>query len=259
MTNFNPTNQTTSKNQSTVKILSLISLVLSLLGCANYFISYYDGQFYFNMYSKGLIDLLIWMTPVVLTVIYAFAFYNEKKVGAFIYCIFGGIFFYEIWYSFFYNNITGLSGRFLLFEVAIILGCIIAFLSLVIGLKNKTIFMVGIILAALGNILSYFNYFVHLIEYINYYSDSLFNFLTTSCSVLGRTALFATLLVYGIKADDPLIIRIPNEENTYSQGYSPAANLTAEQQLNLLKQKLDLGIISPEEYAIQRANVINNL
>lgn len=68
---------------------------------------------------------------------------------------------------------------------------------------------------------------------------------------IGTVILHLALLLFGLKAKIPAIIHLVNPIKVKSS--SP------EQELKLLQEKLDLGIITEEEYQAQRAEIINKL
>ena len=72
--------------------------------------------------------------------------------------------------------------------------------------------------------------------------------------IAGAVALYIALLLFGLKNRIPAIVSTSPEKEK-----KKAENLTPEQDLRLLKDKLDLGMITEEEYKAQRADIISKL
>ena len=88
-----------------------------------------------------------------------------------------------------------------------------------------------------------------------YLEDELYLYLFTwPISILGTIALYVSLLLFGLKNRIPAIISVSPEKEKKN-----AEKMTPEQSLRLLKEKLDLGMITEEEYKAQRTEIINNL
>ena len=77
---------------------------------------------------------------------------------------------------------------------------------------------------------------------------------TYPLSIIGSTLLYISLLLFGVKNKIPSVIALSPEK-----GRARAEKMNPEQALKLLKDKLELGMITEEEYQAQRANIISKL
>ena len=88
-----------------------------------------------------------------------------------------------------------------------------------------------------------------------YIENSMYLYAFTShLSIIGSTLLYISLLLFGVKNKIPSIIVLsPEKERARAEKMNP------EQALKLLKDKLDFGMITEEEYQAQRAEIISKL
>ena len=72
--------------------------------------------------------------------------------------------------------------------------------------------------------------------------------------IIGASSLYITLLLFGLKNEIPPVISIsPKKEKTRAKEMSP------EEELKVLKYKLEFGIITEEEYKAKGAEIISKL
>lgn len=228
----------TLKYKNSIVILSLISLIFTvILGVINFI-----GRYYNPIYAMiGLVPSLIRLVPCVLMVIFILKSYRKVKVKLLIPIILG---FIAISPAFYW-----ISGyRYSIIDIFLGLATAIFFgLATYSSLKgfDKKIFL--IIACAVGllqeafSIAAYIEYFLEYLEYKLY-----LYILSPIISIVGVTALYAALLLFGLKCKMSAIIRISSKNSE-------------EVSLNVLKEKLDLGMITEEEYQEKRATIIGNL
>lgn len=240
-----------------IKLLSIIALVCTALSRISYFF-YYDieeinGKWIYELtfrfpHFTSLISLLISIAPFILFVIYIFRFHNELKATVLIPIIFG-LFPLEILISFLFG---GGYGIWLIIGLLIFLACILAVISALKGFNNKPFVIIPMSLCLLYNALSIISVF-SIMDY--YIEDSMYLYVFTSpLNIIGSTLLYISLLLFGVKNKIPSIIALsPEKERARAEKMDP------EQALKLLKDKLELDIITEEEYQAQRADIISRL
>ena len=77
---------------------------------------------------------------------------------------------------------------------------------------------------------------------------------TSPMSVIGSSTLYIALLLFALKNKIPSVLALsPEKEKARAEKMNP------EQTLKLLKDKLDLDMITEEEYQAQRADIISKL
>lgn len=240
---------------SAIKLLSTIALVCTVLSHVSYFFTYrlaldesvYELTFRIPHFER-LVYLLITLVPCVLLVIYIFKFYKKLKATILIPIIFG-MFSLEMLIRLFVGISDGIR---LLIDLLILVACIFAIISALKGLNNKLFVIIAMLLFLLREVFFIIDFF-SIIEY--YIEDSMYFYVFTSpLSTIGSTLLYISLLLFSVKNRIPSIIVLsPEKEKSRVEKMDP------EQALKLLKDKLELGMITEEEYQEQRADVISKL
>jgi uncharacterized membrane protein len=192
---------------------------------------------------------LISIAPFILFVIYIFRFHNELKATVLIPIIFG-LFSLEILISFLFGG--GRHVIFLIIDLLIFGACVLTLISALKGFNKKLFIIISMSLCLLYNALSIISVF-SIMDY--YIEESMYLYVFTSpLSIIGSTLLYISLLLFGVKNKIPSIIALsPEKERARAEKMNP------EQALKLLKDKLDLGMITEEEYQAQRAEIISKL
>jgi hypothetical protein len=93
-------------------------------------------------------------------------------------------------------------------------------------------------------------------EIMHFYTEAhLYQYIFSSLlGIIGAITLYTALLLFGLKNRVPTIIKVsPEKEKKHAERLSP------EQSLRLLQEKLDLDMITEEEYQAQRAEIISKL
>ena len=241
-----------------IKLLSIIALACTILSHISYF-CYYDvekinDEWVFELtfrfpHFTSLISLLISIAPFILYVIYIFRFHKELKATVLIPIIFG-LFPLEILISFLLDG--GSYGIWLIIDLLIFGACVLAVISALKGFNKKLFIIIPMSLCLLYNGLS----IIWSFSIMNFYiENSMYLYVFTSYfSIIGSTLLYISLLLFGVKNKIPSIIALsPEKERARAEKMNP------EQALKLLKDKLDLGMITEEEYQTQRAEIISKL
>jgi uncharacterized membrane protein len=243
-------------------ILALLALVFTVLSCITYFVYYHweynncHGFYELTVSFPGVFDLLsffIRIAPYVLLVIYLLKFHNEFKATVLVPVIFGLIAFEPLYY--FVENLIygyGIYFRDLIFDIPLIVAFALATINALKGFSKKAFLIIAIVVGLLVEFWSIIDLFQSIERY---FEDELYLFLFTwSIGILGTIALYVSLLLFGLKNRIPAIISVSPEKEKKN-----AEKMTPEQSLRLLKEKLDLGMITEEEYKAQRTEIINNL
>lgn len=131
-----------------------------------------------------------------------------------------------------------ISGFILIFIFAFAFG-IMAFGALK-GFENKKLILIPTIVVIIIELLT-------LIEAISYAYDFI-SFCSDLLGVVASISMTLALFVFGFKNNIPALIAKKERKDR-----------TTEKELNLLKEKLDLGIITEEEYKEKRAEIIGKL
>lgn len=218
-----------------ILLLSIISLVFTVLCYIAYF--KYDFSSVFD-----LISLILYITPCVLFLLYIIKFYNEFKATVIVPLIFGLIavspLFYCIIDMIYKYNIYFIS---LLFDILIIVTFTLAAISALKGFSKK-IFLIIAIVAGL---------FVECVSFLGFLNIIFFH-PTRFSNLLGTITFYIALLLFGLNNRIPALLSTSPEKE-------PSGKADPEQALRLLKDKLDFGMITEEEYQAQRAEIISKL
>lgn len=258
--NMNPKNQRTLRYKTPVLLLSIISLVFTVLGCTTYFLDYtwnfwndnipYDLAFHLPSVFE-LISFLLDIAPCVLFLLYIIKFYNDFKATFIIPLIFGLIAVTPLTYYirdiiFKYNIFLGN----LHYDIFIIVTFVLAAISALKGFSKKIFLIIAITTGLIVEFLVTINLFKTISWYIE--NGLYYSIFTRSSYIIGTTTFYIALLLFGLKNRIPALLSTsPKKE--------PSGKADPEQALMLLKDKLDFGMITEEEYQAQRAEIIRKL
>ena len=118
---------------------------------------------------------------------------------------------------------------------------------------NKKIFL--IIATSIGLLIEALSIIDYLKSFRWFLENELYLYLFTwIIGIAGTIALYIALLLFGLKNRIPAIVSTSPEKEK-----KKAENLTPEQALRMLKDKLNFGMITEEEYQAQRADIISKL
>ena len=229
-------------------ILSIISFGLNLIARIIYFrFSKPNGIF-------DVIQILVSITPYVLTVLYFGVFGAKSKASALVPIIFAYISMTSVLSLVNYIDIYfrhGLSAKTdFIFSSLIVVFYGAAAVSAIKGFPNKVILIIAssigfsIKIYSLINTLNHFDKYRYIYEWIPY---------RNIISATGVIILYATLLIFGLTNRETKAPLISCDEKNPEQEASP------EEKLKLLKNAFDLDILTEEEYQAKRAEIIDKL
>lgn len=253
------------KYGSEIKVLSIISLICTILSCISYFF-YYDSD-YINgewvdigltfrfPHMLNLISLLLTIAPIILFVLYLFKFHSKLKATVLVPIIFG-IFglnaIFNLLFGYRYYRFVVHYGIYRILVLAILVCSVLAVISALKGFNKKIFIIIAMAVCLLYEALSLIDFFSIMYYYIE---ESIYLYLFTSpMSIIGSITLYVALLLFALKNKIPSVLALsPEKERARAEKMNP------EQALKLLKYKLDLGMITEEEYQAQRAEIISKL
>lgn len=247
-----------TKCKPAICALTIVALALISLSLLSYFI--YDTGY---AYGSGLrlrypdisdlIFINLRLAAPVLTLLYFFVFHSRNKAHALMPIVFGIIAFTSTFSQIlnFFNS-SGISfnsfASFLLY---------VSIYSLPFGLAMIDAFKhfstrVFLIIAFISGSLSGLSTIVTLVSNASFYIEYglFFGPVMTLLSVFGSSALYVALFIFGIANGAP---RKGQTADATINALSPA------QALSLLDDKLELGIITEDEYISKREEIIGNL
>ena len=251
------------KCNSPITILGFISLICTVFSCITYFL-YYDynyvkgGNSYYELAFDfpsiiSILFLLLDLAPCVLLLLYIMKFHGQYK-GTVLYPIVCGLIAGYPLLSTILNVARG-YGLYLL-DILISLAIIVPFTLLTInatkGLNKKVYTIVATFIGLVLQLLSVISIFNSMDRYIE---DEMYLYLFTNpMGIIGTAALYIALLLFGLNNRIPALVSLsPEKERQKTE------KMTPEQSLRFLKDKLDLGMITEEEYQAQRAEIISKL
>ena len=245
------------KCNSPITILGFISLICTVFSCITYFL-YYDYNYELAFYFPSIISilfLLLDLAPCVLLLLYIMKFHGQYK-GTVLYPIVCGLIagyplLSTIW-NVVYVRGYGLDWSDILISLAIIVPFTLLTINATKGLNKK---VYTIVATSIGLVLQLIPV-IDIFHYMNWYIEQemyLYLF-TNSMSIIGTAALYIALLLFGLNNRIPALVSLsPEKERQKTE------KMTPEQSLRFLKDKLDLGMITEEEYQAQRADIISKL
>ncbi len=219
------------KYGSAIKILSLLALVFTILSNM------------FRLYARWtkLTFALSTFLPLLLFVLYFFVFYKKSKAAFLVPIIFG-----SIGLCTFIN--MGDYGYSIINEcimLAIIIYSIFLVICSIIKIYNKPFITIFIIICMVNEALCLIEWTIFT---LNLYADFYFSLdlipelIIHICMIL----FYIALLLFGL---NPLVL--PKQEK--------AEEINIEEKLESLKIEFELGVITEEEYQVQRADIISKL
>lgn len=180
-------------------------------------------------------------------------FYGQYK-GTVLYPIVCGLIAGYPLLSTIWNVVCGYSLYWL--DILISLAIIVPFTLLTInatkGLNKKVYTIVATSIGLVLQLLSVISIFNSMDWYIE---DEMYLYLFTNpMGIIGTAALYIALLLFGLNNRIPALVSLsPEKERQKTE------KMTPKQSLRFLKYKLDLGMITEEEYQAQRAEIISKL
>lgn len=260
-------NQKTLEKQRTLKykklilLLSIISLIFTVLGCTTYFLDYighfrnndilYELAFHFPSVFE-LISFLLYIAPCVLFLLYIIKFYNELKAAAIIPLIFGLIAVTPL--TFYIREIILYKHNIYLgnlrYDIPIIVTFSLAAISALKGFSKK----IFLIIAIMAGLIVEFAVTINMFKNISWFIENglYYSIFTRSSYIIGTITFYIALLLFDLNNRIPALLSMSPEKES-------SGKTDPEQALRLLKDKLDFGMITEEEYQAQRAEIISKL
>lgn len=247
--------------ETPITVLIIISLILTAI-CSldnfTYYISSNGGawEFHFSLFEDGIIDTIfsllsysLLIAPVILFAMYIFKYYKRFQATILIPIVLGLIAFTPL-----FNFIRDLAFGYglssildLLVDLLVIVSFALATINALKGFSQKKCLIIAVSCGLLGEIVSFISFICYAGTYI---SDELYLYLFTwPLSIIGFSALYIALLLFVLKNN--ISVMVMKEKNTVT--------MSPEQSLRYLKEKLDLCMITEEEYQAQRADIIDKL
>ena len=179
-------------------------------------------------------------------------FRSEFKATVLVPVIFGLIAFRYIFIlSYYFINKIEVDRIYLILYIFVIVAFICVTIDEFIGFYINVFLIIAIAAGSLYEFRESFYFFKNAGFYLEY--KWYLYLVTWITNILGAFALYAALLLLGLT--NPAIHFASHKEEEKKN----AEMIDAEQALRLLKQKLDIGMITEEEYQAQRADIIRNL
>lgn len=251
------------KCNSPITILGFISLICTVLSCITYFL-YYDynyvkgGNSYYELAFDfpsiiSILFLLLDLAPCVLLLLYITKFHGQYK-GTVLYPIVCGLIAGYPLLSTIRNVIRGYGFYWqnILISLAIIVPFTLLTINATKGLNKK---VYTIVATSIGLVLSLLSVISIINAMVLYIEEEMYLYLFTKpMGIIGTAALYIALLLFGLNNRIPALVSLsPEKERQKTE------KMTPEQSLRFLKDKLDLGMITEEEYQAQRAEIISKL
>lgn len=238
--------------KSYIDILSWVALGLAILTSCQYFMTSYFGGIIFSFPPIiYLISLLLNIAPYILLVLYLKKFQNELKATIIVPIIFGLLGLHKILSVI---DLIFFGGGILtfIFDIAFIISCVLSTISALKGLTKKLFVLISMGIGVIGGLISLISAFSFAREWVMFglYIPLIVAFAGRISAIL----LYIALGFFCIKYKIPAILAVsPEKEKKTSENMSP------EQALKVLKDKLKLGMITEEEYQTQRTEIISKL
>jgi hypothetical protein len=242
------------KGKTPITILAVIALVCTVLSSITYFAFYSNDELVFRFPSfLGLISFAMYFAPTVLLILYVVKFFRAFKATIIVPIIFSCIVASPL-LSFISALIGGyeLDGITLITNIITIITFTLATIGALKGLSNKVFIVIPTALGLALSLLSLISVSSNLTFFArNGFTLYLF---TEPMSIIASITFYVALLLLGLKNRIPAILAVSLEKEKKN-----AEKMTPEQSLRLLNDKLELGMITEEEYKAQRTEIINNL
>ncbi len=257
-----------------IVVLSLVSLICTVLGCIRYFIIY--SYSYKNGYKYVLegqfpgfwewLSFLVTLAPCVLLVLYVLKFYSQFKADVLVPVTFGVIamthivYLLESYYVYYaslaeyYGDIINFSLLLpdLVLAIAIFVSFGLVMFSLLMEGPHKIFLIVATAVGVVIEAISLCSLSLNLISLVTM-GRGVGSFLQI-CEIAGAITLYVALFLLTFKNRTFVKGGTSREKETKS-----VVEMNPEQALKLLKNKLDLGVITEEQYREQRAEIISKL
>lgn len=218
-----------------MSIISLFFISLSYIICFVIF----DYMNTFRVIE--FVSFLLRMATCVLLLLYVVKFHKKFNATILVPIVFGLLAIYPLF------DIRSISMLF--FHVPFIMvPFVFATINALEGLTNKIILRIAIAVGIIVEFIYLATFIIDIIRIdISRYEGYIVYIIGYFCGITGRIVLYLALLLFGLTNRIPSIIPVSPEK------------MNPEKELRILKDKLDSGMITEEEYQIQRAKIISKL
>ncbi len=236
-----------------IKCKKAIAILSSLaLACAQLYICSISR---YPLYIESWKDIfsffwvLLYIAPYILLIVYITGIHRQRMASAFYFliCILFAL-------TPIHDMFISISGSFqqFLFDLLILVSLVLITISDIIGLKNKTKKIIVIIGASVGIAHQIYLAFYYIRYFSRHFNDKIY---MLDCiryvNILGTIALYVAFLLFAL--NNKILPLFAKAEIKESETMSPS------QSLKLLQYKLELQLITEEEYQAQRADIISKL
>lgn len=229
--------------QTPILVLSFVSLACAVI---QFILSCVYGPVTRVLFY--LFYLIIDIAPAVLLILYVLKFLRACKATVLVPIVFALTGASEL-FRYGFNTYSDIAICFI-FTVAFVLATI----SASKGLSNKIFVLIPTVLALAVHSFEFAATLYRGIVYIGYADlEFLFWYFSNEVGLIAPITLNAALLLFGLKNRIPAIFPASSQKSNHD------TQLSEERALRLLADKLELGMITSEEYQAARAEIIKNL
>lgn len=245
--------KTVLKNKITIVVFSFISVFCNVLSYI-IFGFLYKGTLGF----ANILSILLSVSPVAILLLYIFKYYRNHKASVMIPIVFGIIALQTIfdvipglrYFKFMYR--WSISKILVLLNLVFLVFLIVATVSALYGLRKKVFVAMAMSIGLISEVLLIVPDLLLVKKlFKNPFTTEIFSVIDISSLflIISKMAMYTAILLFGLKNSIPNIFLSfgKNQKNT------------PEQELQVLSDKLEFGIITKEEYQTQRAEIINRL
>ncbi len=243
------------KLKTPIIILSMVALIFRIISDITYCVGYDYDKYEMNIVFPPFvtfISIMIGLAPIVLFLVYAFKFHKDFKAIVCVPIVFVLLAFAPI-YGIIRRLIMEYGFHFADLTIPLtIASFVLATISALKGFSEKTYTIIAFSIIFLLNLYSIISIFPIIDFYLR--GEFYIYLIASACGILGTISFNISLFLFAMNNRIPAILTpSPEQEKKISEKMSP------EQLLRSLKDKLDFGMISEEEYQAQRADIINKL
>lgn len=242
-------------------ILSFISLVFYIISSVKYFV-YYETKYLYNYeyflttpsapseIAQGLLRFVLCVAPAVLFIIYILKFFKDSKATIIVPMVFGYFVFPGLFSII--TNITEMNKITIIALAGTLFDIVVFALATYGSLKgfSKKIFVIPILIFVVFDVFGTISLNITMFDY--WIENELYLYiLTYNGGAIASVTFCIALFLFAIKNKIPTIISGASEKATET--------INPEQELRLLQERFNNGMLSEEEYKLKRAEVINKL
>ncbi len=265
----NGINRKSLKCGPAIQLLSITALICRVLGSVSYFfgINYkvYELEFEFPPFPSFM-EMLFGLVPYVIFILYIFKYRNKLRANILVPIVFGSMAFsysYSMLLTYIENRnyyqrhdledaLFDFLGEHII-SLLLLISSVLMLIGSLKGFKNKVFTIISMVSFLYPGIWYIFYTYYNLLDGFNWESIS------EATVDLSRNILKIAFLVFWITL---FLFALTNRIPPVISGAKPQNSLgtmSPEQELRILKNKFDCGIITEEEYRAQRAEIIVKL